>query len=87
MLVTPCATLISAPRHPYTKALLQAAPSPDPTVTREPMVLKGEPPSPLHIPSGCSFHPRCPKAKERCERETPQLSPNGPGQVACFYPL
>ncbi len=82
----PTSTLISSPRHPYTKALLQAAPSPDPTAHREPMVLKGEPPSPLHIPSGCPFHPRCPKAQERCERETPQLNGNGRGRVACFYP-
>ncbi len=82
----PTKTLIRAPRHPYTQALLQAAPSPDPNVTRQPMVLKGEPPSPLHIPSGCPFHPRCPKAQQRCERETPKLTGSGTGQVACFYP-
>ena len=80
-------TLISAPRHPYTQALLQAAPSPDPNVTRAPMVLKGEPPSPLHVPSGCPFHPRCPRAKEKCETETPLLDGSGESKVACFYPL
>ena len=82
----PTESLISAPQHPYSKALLQAAPSPDPAARREPIVLKGEPPSPLHIPAGCPFHPRCFKAQDRCQRETPSLDAHGPGKVACFYP-
>jgi peptide/nickel transport system ATP-binding protein len=82
----PTSTLISAPRHPYTRALLQAAPSPDPTAVRDPIVLKGEPPSPLNIPSGCPFHPRCFKAQARCETDVPMLEGNEQGKVACFYP-
>lgn len=76
------------PAHPYTKALLDAILQPDPRRerARKPMLLPGEPPSPLAPPAGCSFHPRCPWGHKelRCREERPLLRP-GPSQtnVAC----
>nr|WP_245984562.1 oligopeptide/dipeptide ABC transporter ATP-binding protein [Streptomyces tateyamensis] len=79
------------PAHPYTKALLSAVPLPDPAAerARERIVLLGDPPSPANPPSGCTFHPRCPKAQEICRSEPPLLQlTTGPGerQVACHFP-
>lgn len=71
------------PRHPYTQALLSATPKPDPKVKRDRVILKGELPSPLSPPSGCSFHPRCPIAIDRCSMENPVLRPIGQAQVSC----
>jgi len=74
------------PAHPYTKALLDAAPIPDPMVVRAraSRALKGEIPSPLTPPSGCVFHTRCPIAGEECRREIPQARQIGPRHlVAC----
>jgi oligopeptide/dipeptide ABC transporter ATP-binding protein len=73
--------------HPYTQALLSAVPIPDPAVEekRQIIVLSGEVPSPLNPPSGCVFHPRCPKAFEECSRIVPQLRPyTGVHEVACL---
>jgi oligopeptide transport system ATP-binding protein len=83
--------LYSAPRHPYTHALLSAVPRPDPARrrTRERIVLGGDVPSPVAPPSGCPFHPRCPNpAKDaRCVQELPLLgSGEGSRAVACHYP-
>jgi peptide/nickel transport system ATP-binding protein len=78
--------LYAAPAHPYTKALLDAAPVPDPRVerARAPRALRGEIPSPLTPPPGCVFHTRCPIADDECRREVPQFRPHKPGQyVAC----
>jgi peptide/nickel transport system ATP-binding protein len=78
--------LYANPKHPYTKALLDAAPIPDPRVerARAPRALKGEIPSPLNPPSGCVFHTRCPIADEYCRREVPQVRQIGPRHiVAC----
>jgi dipeptide transport system ATP-binding protein len=71
------------PQHPYTKALLSATPHPDPTRKRERIVLKGELPSPLNPPSGCTFHPRCPWAFEPCPRHNPALLEHEGSLVAC----
>jgi oligopeptide transport system ATP-binding protein len=80
-----CDTLFSAARHPYTRALMRAAPIPDPIAARKrrSVPLEGEVPSPLFAPSGCVFRTRCPMAVERCARETPLLRQVGASLVAC----
>ena len=65
--------LYKSPQHPYTEALLSAVPIPDPRRRRERIVLAGDVPSPISPPAGCPFHPRCPKAVERCSVEPPAL--------------
>jgi oligopeptide/dipeptide ABC transporter ATP-binding protein len=79
--------LFQEPLHPYSTALISANPVPDPTLELRPQVLEGEVPSPLDPPSGCAFHPRCPRAFERCAVEVPRLLSIGDGdsprQVAC----
>jgi oligopeptide/dipeptide ABC transporter ATP-binding protein len=67
----PVEALFAAPAHPYTQALLDAVPLPDPTRRRRRVPVKGEPPSPEHPPPGCPFHPRCPKAMEVCRTTMP----------------
>jgi oligopeptide transport system ATP-binding protein len=78
--------LYGAPRHPYTQALLASAPVPDPTRRREHPPLKGDVPSPLDPPSGCTFHPRCPLAEPGlCDKAPPPLvSLGAKHQVACY---
>jgi oligopeptide/dipeptide ABC transporter ATP-binding protein len=79
--------LYKNPLHPYTQALLSAVPIPDPAVemNREVIVLKGEVPSPINPPSGCVFHPRCPRAFADCSKVVPLLADAGGGhQVACI---
>ncbi len=72
------------PRHPYTRALLSAVPSLDPGAKSERMRLPGELPSPVDPPPGCSFHPRCPFAKDVCRKVTPPLETGAGGHaVAC----
>jgi peptide/nickel transport system ATP-binding protein len=78
--------LFANPRHPYTQALLAAAPVPDPVIerTRPRTIITGELPSPLNPPAGCVFHPRCPIAVENCRKEIPALRKLGPEHwVAC----
>ncbi len=73
------------PLHPYTKALISAAPVADPSVKVERIVLEGEVPSATHPPAGCRFHPRCWLAYEPCFKVEPQLFETGTGRrVACF---
>jgi peptide/nickel transport system ATP-binding protein len=81
----PAAEIFTAPSHPYTRALMAAAPIPDPRAERARLhaALPGEPPSPLSPPSGCVFRTRCALAVERCERKVPPLATHGAAQVAC----
>jgi len=79
-------SLYSRPFHPYTEALIAAAPLPDPLQRKEKTPLEGDVPSPIHIPSGCSFHPRCPYRKEVCTDEVPRLEEIEEGRwVACYF--
>src|SRR5579862_7066533 len=81
------------PRHPYTTALLSAAPAADPeaTATRQRIILTGDIPSPIDPPSGCRFHPRCPKARDRCGSEEPPLEVKAGDAAhhltACHFPV
>ena len=82
--------LYAEPKHPYTGALLSAIPVPDPDTAqqRERVILIGDVPSPIDPPSGCRFHPRCPKAQERCVHEDPPLELKAGGDLAaCHFPL
>jgi oligopeptide/dipeptide ABC transporter ATP-binding protein len=77
-------TIFTAPRHPYTEALLSAVPVPDPSIKRKKIVLEGDVPSPVNPPSGCHFHTRCPIAKPECKVESPSLVEKSPGHfVSC----
>lgn len=76
----------SSPQHPYTQALLEAVPVPDPQFRRRHPMPKGEIPSPIHPPPGCRFHPRCPYAEEVCSQEEPILVEVEPGhRAACRF--
>ncbi|TYB89083.1 ABC transporter ATP-binding protein [Oceaniovalibus sp. ACAM 378] len=77
--------LFAAPQHPYTVALLSATPQADPTSEKHRIKLKGELPSPLAVPDGCAFAPRCWKAQDKCRAELPLLG-DGPHSAACFFP-
>ncbi|MGZ3805598.1 MAG: ABC transporter ATP-binding protein [Pseudobdellovibrionaceae bacterium] len=70
------------PKHPYTRALLSAIPVPDPKHKEERIILTGDVPSPVHPPSGCHFHPRCPMAIEDCKKIGPSLEEKRPHHVA-----
>jgi oligopeptide/dipeptide ABC transporter ATP-binding protein len=82
---SPADRLYSAPQHPYTEALLSAVPFPDPTHRQARIVLEGDVPSPIAPPPGCPFHPRCPKAIEICERDTPALRPVAPEHASACH--
>ena len=78
--------IIRAPKHPYTQALISAVPEVDPDTKRKRMVLPGDVPSPIHPPSGCQFHPRCPVAElPRCGVEAPELRELGARHVAACH--
>jgi oligopeptide/dipeptide ABC transporter ATP-binding protein len=82
--------LYAEPKHPYTGALLSAVPVADPDLTdkRERVILYGDVPSPIDPPSGCRFHPRCPKAQQRCVEEVPPLEPKVADDLAaCHFPI
>jgi oligopeptide transport system ATP-binding protein len=71
--IGPSKSIVAAPRHPYTQALLAAIPAPDPAARRRQRAVKGDVPSPIERPTGCPFHPRCPLAQAICSVEEPQL--------------
>lgn len=85
--IGPTDEVLARPRHPYTKALLSAAPEPDPRRPRSRILLPGEPPDPSRPPPGCRFNPRCPHPARdaRCVAEEPQLRPLGQAAVACHH--
>ncbi|WP_256686279.1 dipeptide ABC transporter ATP-binding protein [Halococcus qingdaonensis] len=80
--------VVSAPKHPYTNALLSASPEKDPSVDRNRVLLDGEPPDPVDLPQGCAFAPRCPKASEECRESEPSADETADGghTAACYYP-
>jgi oligopeptide/dipeptide ABC transporter ATP-binding protein len=90
MELSPAEELYQKPIHPYTSALLSAIPIPDPKENRarDRTVVSGEPPNPINPPSGCVFHPRCPRATDICKEVVPPLAryPNG-HLAACHHPM
>src|SRR2546430_2090738 len=79
--------LLDNPLHPYTVALMSAIPVPDPKQKRHRIILPGEVPSPINPPSGCRFHPRCPRRIDICSKEEPPLIEVRPGHwLACYNP-
>ncbi|MGD8404189.1 MAG: ABC transporter ATP-binding protein [Anaerolineales bacterium] len=78
--------VLKEPRHPYTQALVSVAPVPNPRKRRKRMILQGEVPNPIDVPSGCRFHPRCPIATEECKQTDPayvEISTNH--KAACLH--
>jgi peptide/nickel transport system ATP-binding protein len=83
--IGPTRVVLKVPQHPYTKSLMSVIPIPNPRKRQERMVLKGETPDPIDLPSGCRFHPRCPVAFDLCPKVQPELIDVGDcHQVACL---
>jgi oligopeptide/dipeptide ABC transporter ATP-binding protein len=78
-------SLFASPQHPYTEALLSAAPVPQPNAKRKRIILSGDVPSPIKPPPGCRFHTRCPYAVQRCQEEEPALRELRPGHFAACH--
>ena len=77
--------VLQNPQHPYTKALLSVVPVANPRLRRERIILQGETPNPIEVPSGCRFHPRCPLAIEECKQiDPPLVAQNGEQRAACI---
>ncbi|HQY90712.1 oligopeptide/dipeptide ABC transporter ATP-binding protein [Caldilinea sp.] len=74
--------VMTTPRHPYTQALLSVVPAPNPRLRRQHIILQGETPDPVKLPTGCRFHPRCPMAVEKCRQVDPALQTVGGTQAA-----
>ena len=91
--IAPASDLFGHARHPYTRALLSAIPIPDPELDskREQIILSGDPPSPIEPPSGCRFHPRCPRVDSICASEEPalieRLTDTREHLAACHFPV
>jgi oligopeptide/dipeptide ABC transporter ATP-binding protein len=84
----PAEEIYRGPKHPYTKALLSAIPLPDPSMRRDRIILEGDVPSPLNPPSGCYFHPRCPRTQDDCRQKHPLLERKGSEThlASCYHP-
>ena len=81
----PARQVLSRPQHPYTKALISVIPVPNPRLRRERIILQGETPNPIHIPTGCRFHPRCPVAIDACKvTDPPYVLVSEDHQAACL---
>jgi peptide/nickel transport system ATP-binding protein len=85
--IAPKRAIFSAPKHPYTQALLSAVPVPNPAAKRQRIILKGDVPSPVNPPKGCRFHTRCPYVFDRCRIEEPLLQPAGEHHAAACHLL
>jgi len=83
--IGPKKQIYGMPQHPYTQALLSAAPEPDPDRKGKRIILEGDVPSPKRVPSGCSFHTRCPIRQDICGIERPPLREVAPGQLAACH--
>jgi oligopeptide/dipeptide ABC transporter ATP-binding protein len=85
--LAPAAELFGSPKHPYTAALISAIPLPDPRRRRLAALAEGDVPSPVNMPSGCRYHPRCPYAERQCLEREPALTEVAPGHfAACHFP-
>jgi oligopeptide/dipeptide ABC transporter ATP-binding protein len=83
--IGPTLEVLNNPQHPYTRSLLSVIPVPNPRLRRKRVILQGDPPNPINLPSGCRFHPRCPAAFERCPQVDPQLvRVNNGHEAACL---
>ena len=78
-------TVYRDPRHPYTQSLISAIPIPDPHRDATRQVLTGDVPSPINPPSGCRFHPRCPKVMDECKHVSPVLTERTEGHIAACH--
>ena len=77
--IGPTSEVLKSPHHPYTRALVSVSPVPNPRKRRKRVILKGEVPNPIDLPTGCRFHPRCPLAEVKCTKLDPkpvQVSPS-----------
>lgn len=84
--IGPTRDVLSNPKHPYTKALVSVLPAPNPRRSRERVILKGEVPNPIDLPSGCRFHPRCPEATDDCRKTDPDfVDVSFEHKAACLY--
>jgi oligopeptide/dipeptide ABC transporter ATP-binding protein len=81
----PAGEVLTRPKHPYTRTLIDAIPQPDPRRRLEAGAVRGEIPSPLEPPAGCHFHPRCPLAIDVCRKDAPAMTEHAPGHVASCH--